>query len=119
MKKLKMFSIALAVLAVLTVFAGCSSSEPAFVDGTYEATSDAGMHAGLKLEVVIEGGEITAINILENSETPGVGTAAFEPLTAAIIEAQSTEVDSVSGASLTSAAIKEAVGLALDQAQPE
>lgn len=119
MKRLKLLSIVLVVLAVVTVFAGCTSEEPSagYVDGTYEGSSDAGMHEGLKLSVVVEGGNITAINILEQNETPGVGQSAFDPLTASIIEAQSTEVDGVSGATLTSTAVKEAVDQALAQAQ--
>lgn len=116
MIKLRLIGIILAILVVLTVFSGCSSSNTGYIDGTYEATSDAGMHPGLKLNVVIEGGNIAGINILEQSETLGIGTLAFEPLTAAIIEAQSTEVDSISGASLTSGAVKEAVDAALVEA---
>lgn len=97
--------------------AGCGNSGPSFKDGTYEGNSDAGMHAGLKVSVLVEGGSITKIDIVEHGETEGIGTVAFEPLTKAIVEAQSTEVDSVSGASKTSAAIKEAVNAALTQAK--
>lgn len=117
MKRKNLIFIGLLLSVLLLIAAGCGSSGPSFKDGTYEGSSDAGMHAGLKVSVTIKGGSITSIEVVEHGETEGIGTVAFEPLTKAIVEAQSTEVDSVSGASKTSAAIKEAVDVALTQAK--
>lgn len=117
LKHKKMIILSILILALLLIIAGCGASGSSFKDGTYEGSSDAGMHAGLKVSVTVKGGSITAIEVVEHGETEGIGTVAFEPLTKAIVEAQSTEVDSVSGASKTSAAIKEAVDTALAQAK--
>ena len=53
--------------------------------------------------------------MVSHNETPGISDPAIEQLPAAIVEANSTDVDSVSGASVTSKAIKEAVQEALSQ----
>lgn len=88
-----------------------------YKDGTYEGTSDAGISEGLKVSVTVEGGKITAVEVVEHNETEGIGTNAISALPEKIVEAQSTDVDDVSGATLSSAAIKEAVDNALEQAQ--
>lgn len=145
MKKNKIVIILSALLLVLIIATGCSSTPTAtetpasngspavenessattdeavtkgdYIDGTYEGTSDAGIHPGLKVSVVVENGNITAVNIIEHNETEGIGTVALEKIPALIVEAQSVEVDAVTGASLSSTAIKEAVDKALEQAK--
>jgi uncharacterized protein with FMN-binding domain len=86
-------------------------------DGTYEGVSDAGMHAGLKVSVTVEGGNIIDVQVVEHSETDGISDPAIEGVPAAIVEANSPNVDVVSGATYTSDAIIEAVGFALEGAQ--
>ena len=54
------------------------------------------------MEVVVEGGKIAAINVLSQDETPVLSDAAFNTIPGAIIEAQSTDVDVVTGATGTS-----------------
>jgi uncharacterized protein with FMN-binding domain len=58
-------------------------------------------------------GKIANITILSHSETPMLSDAAFNNVPAAIIAAQSTQVDAVSGATVTSKAIMAAVNDAL------
>ncbi|WP_018305917.1 FMN-binding protein [Desulfitobacterium hafniense] len=89
----------------------------AYKDGTYQGSSDKGVHPGLKVEVAVKDGKIAEVNVVENNETVGVGSIAVEQLPGKIVEAQSTDVDSISGASLSSAAIKEAVDIALEHAK--
>lgn len=89
----------------------------AYKDGTYEGSSDKGIHPGLKVAVTIQGGKITEVKVVENEETPGIGSVAVEELPGKIVAAQSTNVEATSGASLSSAAIKEAVDKALGQAK--
>lgn len=86
-----------------------------YIDGTYEGSSDAGISPGLKVSVIVKEGNIIEVDILEHDETQGIGTKAIEEIPALIIEAQSTEVDAVAGASMTSEAIKEAVNNALSE----
>ena len=82
-------------------------------DGVYEGTSDAGMHPGLKVAVTFEGGSITNVEVVEHGETEGISDPAIEGVPAAIVASNSTTVDVVSGATLTSNAIIEAVNNAI------
>ena len=81
-------------------------------DGTYEGTAN-GMGGALTVSVTVENGAISAVEILSHSETPGVSDPALEQIPAAIVAQQSVEVDSVSGATVSSEAIKAAVAAAL------
>lgn len=114
MKNQKLIVVICIVLTVL-LFTACSGN--GYKDGTYEGTSDQGMHPGLKVSVTVEDGKMTQINVIEYNETEGIGTQAIEQLPEKIIEAQSTDVDSISGASVSSDAIKDAVNKALEQAK--
>lgn len=86
-------------------------------DGTYEGVSDAGMHPGLKVAVKVEGGKILEVKVLSHDETDGISDPAIEEIPLAIVEANKTLVDFVSGATYTSDAIMEATRLALESAQ--
>ncbi len=73
-------------------------------------------HGGdVPVTVVYEDGQITDIQVGENSETDGIGTIAIEQLPGMIVEAQSLDVDTVSGATETSGAILAAVEAALTE----
>jgi succinate dehydrogenase/fumarate reductase flavoprotein subunit len=76
-----------------------------------------GMGSDLVLKVKVEGGKIEAIDFVSVHETVGVSDRAISTLPLAIINAQSTKVDTVSGATVTSKAIIEAVDNALSQAK--
>jgi uncharacterized protein with FMN-binding domain len=71
----------------------------------------------MTVTVTVKGGKITDI-VLEDghAETPGIFDLAVEQVIPAIIEAQSTDVDSATGASMSSEGIKEAVEDALSKA---
>lgn len=77
-----------------------------------EATVD-GYGGPLKVAVIKEGDKIQSVTILEHKETPGIGTKAIESLPQAIVKANSADVDKVSGATVTSEAIKKAVKTAI------
>ena len=84
-------------------------------ENEYLGTSTLCMGNELALKVKIEGGKITAIDVVQQQETAGVGSKAIDALPAKIIEAQSTDVDAIAGATVTSGAIKDAVQKVLDQ----
>lgn len=86
-------------------------------DGEYLGTSTLCMGNELAVKVKMEGGKIAAIDIVQQQETAGVGSKALDALPAQIIEAQSTEVDAVAGATVSSTALKDAVNNALAQAK--
>ena len=81
-------------------------------DGVYEGTAD-GMNAAVKVSVTVSGGQITEINIVEHQESAGISDPAIQQMPGKIIEAQSSKVDAISNATITSNAIKQAVENAL------
>ena len=82
-------------------------------DGTYQGKAQ-GFGGTLVLDVVVSGGKISEIVVVESSETPFIANAAFNELIPALIEAQGP-VDAVSGATVTSGAIHDAVQDALNE----
>ncbi|HHZ02782.1 MAG TPA: FMN-binding protein [Tissierellia bacterium] len=68
----------------------------------------------VRVTVKVSGDRIVSVEAVGENETEGVGTRALEELPDKIVEANSTDVDSVSGATMTSEAIKQAVDEALE-----
>lgn len=85
-------------------------------DGTYEGTAS-GYSSGLKVQVTISNGQISDVQVVTHNETPGFCEGAIETVPAEIISAQSTDVDTVSGATYTSVGIINAVNSALSNAE--
>lgn len=117
----------LITLAMLVSFAACggpaadteATPSPApmettgkYTDGTYTASAY-GMNGEVPVTVVVENGAIASVAVGDNSETEGIGSLAIGQLPAAIVEAQDPDVDTVSGATITSNAIIKAVKIAL------
>ena len=86
----------------------------AYKDGTYYGTGT-GFGGTLKVKVEISGGKITDIQIMENQDGSEYISKA-SALINAIISSQSTNVDTVSGATYSSVGIIQAVRDALSQA---
>ena len=76
-----------------------------------------GNGGNVTVTITFEGDAITDVAIDGPDETPEIGGAAIEALGPAILEAQSAEVDSVSGATVTSEAVRKAAADAIAQAQ--
>ena len=120
MKSKKLISLALAFSLVLGLAACGGKPEPTptpepaaqWEDGTYTGSAN-GMNGAVKVSVTVAGGKITEVKVLEHQETAGISDPAIADVPQAIIDAQSTEVEAVSGATMTSNAIKEAVAKAL------
>ncbi|MDW8802212.1 4Fe-4S binding protein [Clostridium sp. A1-XYC3] len=87
-----------------------------YKDGTYEGTGR-GYRPNLKVSVTIKNDKITDVQILSNNETPRYTTIPFDTIPKEIIDSQSTDVDTISGATRTSNGIMEAVEDALSQAK--
>lgn len=102
-------------IAVFTLLAASMSLSAAPADGTYQE-SVMGHNAKFNLEVTIQNGRITKIVAPGNLESPGVGKLAIKKMADRIIDNQSINVDGISGATLTSFAVKQAVGKALKKA---
>ena len=74
------------------------------------------MNGEVAVSVTIEGGAITAVEVTSPNETAGISDPAIEDLPGAIVEAQSAEVDTIAGCTMTSNAIIEGVKIALSKA---
>ncbi len=92
-----------------------SSKEASFTPGTYEATVKS-MGGPLTVAVTTSDTAIEAIEIVEMHDTDGVADAAIERIPQQILDNQSLGVDTVSGATMTSFCLTNAVAEALGQA---
>ena len=88
--------------------------------GAAQATAGTGTAQGrdgeLTVRAIVEGDELVDIQIVRSHETMSVGATAQDMLRDLILENQTLDVDTVSGATLTSMAYLSAVGQALDAA---
>lgn len=78
-----------------------------YTAGTYNATAQ-GINGDVTVSMTFDASSITEVVINASGETESIGGAAAETLTKNILAAQSSEVDAVAGATITSNAIKEA-----------
>ena len=115
MKRILAFVLSACMVASFT---GCSNSEPApagFTAGKYTGTG-MGNNGPISVEVTMNESGIESIEVTETSETKGIGTVAVDQISEEMIVRQSLDVDSIAGATLTSAAFKTAVKEAVAQA---
>lgn len=87
-----------------------------YKDGVYTGKGK-GNGGELTVEVTVEGGNIVKVELKDHKETEGIFEGAEIGVGNAIIKTQSTEVDSVAGATLTSEGIKAAVTEAIKEAK--
>ena len=112
-------AIKAAVREAIKAHSGETAAPLAMTAGVYTATAK-GYKGDLTVEVTVDETTITGIAVIEQKETYGIGAGAFyspvEKLPALMVEHQTVGVDAISGASVTSAAIKTAVRDCLTQA---
>ena len=109
-----------AVIAVSLFGYGCgaksaSTSSDAGVSGDFTATAK-GFGGDVSVTLTLTDGAITGCTAEGKDETQGVGSQAIAKMPGAIAESGSIAVDGVSGATITSTAIKEAAAAALTAA---
>lgn len=89
-----------------------TGSAAIFTPGTYEGTGK-GYGGDIKVSVTVDETSITDIEVVEQTETEGVGGAALPTLVDKVLSAQSVNIDGVSGATYTSdgflTAVREAI----------
>ena len=115
---------AVAALGGTLALAGCAPSGSSNAKGSNGAGSGSsagigsgmGKHGQFDVEVMVTDGNLDRITVLNSRETPGMGDVAMEELTQLIVDNQTLNVDTVSGATLSSMAFIGAVSDALDQA---
>ena len=106
--------IAALLLALMLLLSSAALAE-GMTAGTYQASAQ-GYHGGIVLNVTVDADRITGIEVVEQSETEGVGAAALPMLVEAVLAKQTIAVDAVTGATTTSDAFKAAMKDALMQA---
>ena len=96
-----------------------ADTEGEFQAGTYTGTAN-GFGGPVDVTLTVgDAGGITNVEIKGDGATPDVGGAAIPTLAGRILEAQSAEVDGVSGATFTSQAVLDATAQAIAQASGE
>ncbi len=137
MKRFAVHALTTAMLLSLTACSGGSSTAATTAaagrtlkDGTYTAAA-AGLNADVEVSVTIEGGKITAAEVTSNEETPGIGAPLLDKdgnvctagglspvqlIPQEVVEHQTLAVDDVTGATITSYAVKTAIGDCIEQA---
>lgn len=112
MKRLVSLILCLCMMATMFVAPAYAAS---FTAGAYTAAAK-GMNGDVTVEVTFAEDAIADIKIVSHSETPGLSDPAIAGMPAAIVDAQSLAVDTVTGATVTSKAILAAVEAAAVQA---
>lgn len=103
----KWLSLCLALLLAFSMLI-CAAAEGSYTPGTYTAT-EYGMMGDVTVTVTFDENSITSVVADGPRETAGIGTLALEQLPSLILEAGSTGVDAIAGATVTSTAILKAV----------
>ena len=108
------------LLVICILLCGCSAkkeeSNPEYKDGIYE-TSAQGYGGEISVTTSFVNGELNEIVVNNHNETPSIGGIALESLIKEIKEKKDYNVDIVSGATLSSEALKKAVEEAFNQAK--
>lgn len=112
---MKRVALLLLVLVLVTGMIGCGPAETQKVnlDGTYEGIG-AGKGGNIVVDLTISDNKISKIEVKESHETEG-NAEAMNIMANAMIATNSLEVDSVAGATLTSAGFKLAVKNAFEK----
>jgi len=108
--------------ALSLLVAACGGGAP--TDGTQLAngkySADAlNVESTITATVTVKGHKIAAVSVKDNGNTYAQYTSPYTVVAKRIVEAQSTDVDGVTGATYSSDAVKKAVDLALAQARGE
>ena len=95
-----------------------TDSDYVYKDGTYTGEAE-GYGGMIQVEVTLAGDEITSINVVSAPGEDSAYLSQAESVINSVISAQSTDVDTVSGATFSSTGILNAVDEALGKAENE
>lgn len=120
-KSVKKVALVLTMTAMVASMTACGSKkdEKSSESGTAKVyTGTAKGHGGdIKVDVTIDSDKITKVEVVSSeNETAGISDPAIADMPQKFIDAQSADVDTVSGCTNTSNGIKDAVANALEQA---
>ncbi len=103
------------LLVCLTAFALSAGAEGLYSPGTYTGEGP-GRNGSIVVEVTVSENKIESVEVKEQSETPDISTLPLERIPQEVVAYQSLGVDSITGATVTSAGVKMAISNALEQA---
>lgn len=112
------------ILFMVALLYGCSNEKPTeekknqYKDGTYTTTA-MGYGGEFEVETTLKDDKIQDIVIKEHNETPSIGGVALEQMIETMKEKNHYDVDTISGATKSSQALKEAVAKAYEKAKNE
>ncbi len=86
-----------------------------FTPGAYEGSA-IGMHGTMRVRAIVDNSTIQDIDILENNDTPTISEEALKLMKQRVLETQSVEVDTATGATISSYAFLSALKQALAKA---
>ncbi|HLQ75195.1 MAG TPA: FMN-binding protein, partial [Alloiococcus sp.] len=121
MKKSSKISMLLSSVMLLGLYGCNNSGEETSSNDSAESSegvqgTGAGYHGDIVAEVTFSGDQIEAIEIIEENENESLAEPVFTEMRDAMVEQNSTDVDSISGATGSSEGFKEAVEDAIEQA---
>ena len=99
-----------------TAASEAAEAEGQYVDGTYDGEAD-GFGGTIAVEVTVEGGQITDLAITSADGEDSAYLSNAEAIIQKIIEAQSADVDTISGATFSSTGIRNAAQEAIEKAE--
>ena len=116
-KKLMKLFLAMLLAFSMAACGGKPSTDEAgtYTAGTYTGTAK-GNNGDVTVEVVLSSEKIESVTVTDHAETPGLSDGPIADIPAAIVESQSLNIDVVSGATITSEAMIDAVAEALEKA---
>ena len=115
MKKLLCLILSLALILASAAALAEAQPDALFTPGTYSGEAQ-GIFVPVKVMVQVSENEIGTVLVDATGETPELGGVAAEKIAMAIMNAQTPNVDTVSGATVTSKAIIAAATQALEKA---
>ncbi|MDO4219374.1 MAG: flavocytochrome c [Synergistaceae bacterium] len=87
-----------------------------YKDGKYDGSAP-GRHGDIKIRVTVTNGNITKLELIEHNDTSGLLEATLKQIETRMLTSQNTDVEVVSGATLSSNGIIEATRQALQKAR--
>ncbi len=109
---------AAAALTTVTGVSAFAEEKGIYAPGTYSATAK-GIGSDVKVTMTFDANSITDVVIDVSGETKGIGADIGDRMQDAILAAQSADIDAVSGATVTSDAIRQAAAACIEQASGE
>ena len=104
--------------AASTAVTGGAGGTATYIPGTYTSTAQ-GLESAVTVTMTFDENSITDVVIDASGETESLGGKAAEELQKSILSGQTSEVDAMSGATVTSNAIKKAAADCIAQAKGE